>query len=135
MNPETSRIREIASVLGISISSVDRALHNRSGVSAKTREKVGSDLYQHGEQPSRDSGPPRKARPQQVRIIATDHFPEIVLLIGSGHIAAALYQQPLTQGKMAFEILCSYLVRGSLPQSINRLAPNIVLRSNVSMFL
>ena len=33
-------IKEIASVLGISIGTVDRALHNRSGVSAKTREKV-----------------------------------------------------------------------------------------------
>jgi LacI family transcriptional regulator len=76
-----------------------------------------------------------KRRLGKVRIIATDLFPEIVPLIESGHIAATLYQQPLTQGKMAFEILCSYLVRGSLPQSINRLAPHIVLRSNVSMFL
>jgi LacI family transcriptional regulator len=76
-----------------------------------------------------------KRRLGKIRIIATDLFPEIVRLIESGHIAATLYQQPPTQGKIAFELLCSYLVRGSLPQSINRLAPNIVLRSNVSMFL
>jgi len=35
-----SGIRQIADALGISIGTVDRALHNRSGVSAKTRDKV-----------------------------------------------------------------------------------------------
>jgi hypothetical protein len=44
MSPDESRkpagIKEVASVPGISIGTVDRALHNRFGVSAKTREKV-----------------------------------------------------------------------------------------------
>ena len=75
-----------------------------------------------------------KHRLGKVDIITTDLFPEIVPLIENGDIAATLYQQPLSQGKMAFEILCSYLVRGTLPQSIHRLAPHIVLRSNISMF-
>jgi LacI family transcriptional regulator len=75
-----------------------------------------------------------KRRLGKVHVIATDLFPEIVSLIENGHIAATLYQRPLTQGKMAFDILCAYLVRGSIPQSIHRLAPHIVLRSNISMF-
>lgn len=37
-----------------------------------------------------------KRRLGKVHIIATDLFPDIVPLIESGHIAAILYQQPLT---------------------------------------
>lgn len=71
----------------------------------------------------------------RVQIIATDLFPELVSLIEGGQVAATLYQRPTTQGKVAFEMLSAYLDKGSVPQSLNRLAPHIVLRSNLSLFL
>ena len=56
-------------------------------------------------------------------------------LIESGKILATLYQRPFTQGKLAFETLCRYLVEGVQPEPITRLAPHIILRSNLPLFL
>jgi LacI family transcriptional regulator len=71
----------------------------------------------------------------RVRLITTDLFNELVPLIGSGKILATLYQRPFTQGKLAFETLCRYLVEGVQPEPITRLAPHIILRSNLPLFL
>ena len=71
----------------------------------------------------------------RVRLITTDLFNELVPLIESGKILATLYQRPFTQGKLAFETLCRYLVEGDQPEPITRLAPHIILRSNLPLFL
>jgi LacI family transcriptional regulator len=71
----------------------------------------------------------------RVRLITTDLFNELVPLIESGKILATLYQRPFTQGKLAFETLCRYLVEGIQPEPITRLAPHIILRSNLPLFL
>ena len=70
-----------------------------------------------------------------VRVIATDLFPELSALIEAGRVFASLHQRPFTQGRMAFEILARYLVNGVVPKQAVRLAPHIVLRSNLSLFL
>jgi LacI family transcriptional regulator len=71
----------------------------------------------------------------RVTLITTDLFSELVPLIESGKILATLYQRPFTQGKLAFETLCRYLVEGVQPEPITRLAPHIILRSNLHLFL
>jgi LacI family transcriptional regulator len=71
----------------------------------------------------------------KVKVIATDLFPEMVHQIESGHVFATLHQRPFTQGRMAFEILARYLVGGASPKNSIRLAPHIVLRSNLPLFL
>jgi LacI family transcriptional regulator len=71
----------------------------------------------------------------QVKLITTDLFAELVPLIESGRILATLYQRPFTQGKLAFETLCRYLVEGVQPEPTTRLAPHIILRSNLHLFL
>ncbi len=71
----------------------------------------------------------------RVRLVTTDLFSELVPLIESGKILATLYQRPFTQGKLAFETLCRYLVEGIQPEPITRLAPHIILRSNLPLFL
>lgn len=71
----------------------------------------------------------------KVKVIATDFFPEMAQFIDSGLVFATLHQRPFTQGRMAFEALSRYLVSGSMPQSSIRLAPHIVLRSNLPLFL
>ena len=70
----------------------------------------------------------------EVQIIATDLFPELVPYIESGRILATLYQRPFTQGKTALEILVRYLLDGVTPELHTRLAPHIILRSNLALF-
>lgn len=71
----------------------------------------------------------------RVQIITTDLFAELIPLIESGAILATLYQRPFTQGKLAFETLCRFLVDGVQLEPITRLAPHIILRSNLPLFL
>jgi LacI family transcriptional regulator len=71
----------------------------------------------------------------RIRLITTDLFAELIPLIESGKILATLYQRPFTQGKLAFETLCRFLVEGVQPEPVTRLAPHIILRSNLPLFL
>lgn len=70
----------------------------------------------------------------EVQVIATDLFPELVPYIESGKILATLYQRPFTQGKTALELLLRYLLNGVPPEPVTRLAPHIILRSNLGLF-
>ena len=70
----------------------------------------------------------------RVQVVTTDLFPEIVPIIESRGVLATLHQRPFTQGKVAFETLARFLVDGSKPSTLTRLAPHIVLRSNLSLF-
>jgi len=71
----------------------------------------------------------------QIEVIATDLFPELVPFLESGGILATLYQRPFSQGKTAMEVLMQYLVDGIKPEPVTRLAPHIVLRSNLPLFI
>ena len=71
----------------------------------------------------------------EVKVIATDLFPEMVGMIESGQVFATLHQRPFTQGRMALEILSRYLILGATPRRSIRLAPHLVLRSNLSLFM
>ena len=70
----------------------------------------------------------------KIQVITTDLFPELVPLIESGAVLSTLHQRPFTQGKLAFEQLLRYLAEGSRPQPVTKLAPHIVLRSNLRLF-
>jgi LacI family transcriptional regulator len=69
-----------------------------------------------------------------ILVVATDLFPEIIPFLESGRILATLYQRPATQGRAAFEALIRYLLEGVEPQPVTRFAPHIVLRSNLPLF-
>jgi LacI family transcriptional regulator len=71
----------------------------------------------------------------KLKLVTTDLFSELVPLLESGKIVATLYQRPFTQGKLAFETLCRYLIDGAEPDAITRLAPHIILHSNLHLFL
>ncbi len=55
-------------------------------------------------------------------------------MIESGAVLATLNQRPMTQGRMALDTLARYLTAGTIPRPTTRLAPHIVLRSNLSLF-
>lgn len=71
----------------------------------------------------------------KVKVVATDLFPELAPHLESGAVQAALFQRPYTQGRMAMELLMRFLMEGVRPKPELRLAPHIVLRSNLMMFL
>ena len=71
----------------------------------------------------------------KIKVITTDLFPTLVPLIESGAILATLYQRPETQGRMAFDMLVRYLLEGLHPAAQVRLAPHIIMRSNLPLFL
>lgn len=70
-----------------------------------------------------------------IQVVTTDLFPDLIPLFESGKILATLYQRPFTQGKVAFETLAQYLLNGVRPKPSTRLAPHIILRSNLPLFL
>ena len=70
-----------------------------------------------------------------IQVITTDIFPELVPYIESGKVLATLYQRPFAQGKTALEYLLQYLLNGIKPEPVNRLAPHIILRSNIALFM
>lgn len=73
-------------------------------------------------------------RLQSIRTITTDLFPELVQFLERGEVSASLYQRPFTQGRLALEVLCAFLARGTKPSINTRLAPHLVLRSNLCLF-
>ena len=56
-------------------------------------------------------------------------------IIESGRVAATLYQRPVMQGQLAFRALYSYLVEGVRPSPVTRLAPHVVMKSNLKLFM
>jgi LacI family transcriptional regulator len=71
----------------------------------------------------------------QMTIITTDLFPALAPLIRDGKVFATMYQQPRSQGRMAFEALYQFLVQGTCPPLRRRIPPHLVLRSNLDLFL
>jgi LacI family transcriptional regulator len=74
-------------------------------------------------------------RIDDVAVVATDLFPALIPFIRSGKVVGTLYQRPKAQGKMAFEALYQFLVEGKCPPVRHRLAPHLILRSNLDLFL
>lgn len=55
--------------------------------------------------------------------------------IESGGVVATLYQQPKSQGQLALRMLHEFLVEGRCPSHQLRLAPHVIMKSNLSFFL
>ena len=70
----------------------------------------------------------------RVRVITTDLFPELIPMIEAGEVMATLYQRPFSQGRVAIQTLLRFLVNKTPPTPVTRLAPHIVLRSNLPIF-
>jgi len=71
----------------------------------------------------------------RVTVITTDLFPALSPFIESGRVTATIHQRPWTQGRIAFQVLCGFLIEGLAPPPFVRLSPNIVMRSNLALFL
>jgi LacI family transcriptional regulator, galactose operon repressor len=68
-------------------------------------------------------------------VIASDLFPALAPLIESGRVTATMYQRPSIQGQLAFRALYNFLVDGVRPRPVIRMAPHVVMRSNLKFFM
>jgi LacI family transcriptional regulator len=68
-------------------------------------------------------------------VITSDLFPALGPFIESGKVAATLYQRPSMQGQLAFQILYRFLVDGVRPRPVTRMAPHIVMKGNLKLFM
>lgn len=68
-------------------------------------------------------------------VIATDLYPELARHLESGGVLGTLYQRPHSQGQIAFRMLHDFLVKGQCPSYQVRLAPHLIMKSNLSFFL
>lgn len=71
----------------------------------------------------------------RLKVVATDLFPLLVDEIRSNTVIASIYQQPRLQGSMAFQVLNDYLMEGERPSTRLTLAPHLVMRGSMDMFL
>ncbi|NUQ29951.1 MAG: LacI family DNA-binding transcriptional regulator [Acidobacteriaceae bacterium] len=70
----------------------------------------------------------------RLKIVTTDIFPELIPLIETDRILCSVHQRPFTQGRMAIELLYAHLLGLKTVPPITRVAPHLVLRSNLSLF-
>ena len=71
----------------------------------------------------------------RMTIITTDLFPALIPHIESGRVVATLYQRPRSQGQLALRMLHEFLAGGRCPSYQLRLAPHIIMKSNLNFFL
>ena len=67
-------------------------------------------------------------------VVTTDLFPALLPYLESRQVFATMYQRPMTQGRMAFQALYQFIVEGICPPLRHRLAPHVVMRSNLELF-
>lgn len=70
----------------------------------------------------------------RVSLVTTDVFPEIIPYIQDGIVDATIFQDPFQQGKKAFDYLYEYITEKKKCPSIIVSSPQIVLKSNLSLF-
>jgi LacI family transcriptional regulator, galactose operon repressor len=71
----------------------------------------------------------------KLTIIATDLFPALIEEIRNGSVAAAIFQRPRTQGRMAYRLLHEFLAEGACSTHQLTLSPHLVTRGNLEFFL
>jgi LacI family transcriptional regulator len=77
----------------------------------------------------------REGRLAGLTVVATDLFPELADLIRAGRVAATVYQRPITQGRVALQALCQFIQTGRVPAVRQRVAPHLVMSSNLDLVL
>jgi len=77
----------------------------------------------------------KNGRADEITVVTTDLFPALLPLIRSGRVLATIYQRPQTQGRLAFQALYQFLLERKYPAATIKVAPHIVMRSNLDLFV
>ncbi|HBP37210.1 MAG TPA: hypothetical protein DD640_00390 [Clostridiales bacterium] len=71
----------------------------------------------------------------KIKVVASDIFPELNEYLRQGVIHATIFQEPSNIGALAFRYLYEYLAEGRKPESVYTLNPQLVLSSNLELFV
>ena len=74
-------------------------------------------------------------RSGDVSVIASDVFPELTAYINSGTVSATIFQDPFMQSRNAFMNLYSHITENCPIPEILTITPQIVIRSNLNLYL
>jgi LacI family transcriptional regulator len=74
-------------------------------------------------------------RLEDMSIVTTDLFAELVPFIREGAVKATIYQCPEMQGKIAIQTMYRYLVEGIVPLPSIGIIPQLILRSNLDLYV
>lgn len=77
----------------------------------------------------------KAGRAGSIAVVTTDIFPELLPHLRSGSVWATMYQRPISQGRLAFEALYRFLVKGRCPPGRIKLLPHVVMKSNLDLIL
>jgi LacI family transcriptional regulator len=77
----------------------------------------------------------RTGRTGRIAVVTTDLFPALVPRIRKGHVAATIYQRPISQGRLALQALYQFLLDGTRPPARIKVIPHVVMRSNLDLLL
>lgn len=77
----------------------------------------------------------QRGRLGDLALVTTDLFPALVPYLRAGHVAATVYQRPLSQGRLALQALYQFLLDGTCPPPRIKMVPHLVMRSNLDLFL
>jgi LacI family transcriptional regulator len=73
-------------------------------------------------------------RRDEIKLITTDIFPQMVPFFERGIIGASIYQDPYQQGRTAVRLLVDHLVDKVPICSANYVNPGVILQSNIRQF-
>lgn len=77
----------------------------------------------------------RAGRLGELTIVTTDLFAELVPWVRAGHVVATVYQRPISQGRLALQAISQYLLERQAPPPRIHVAPHLVMRSNLDLFV
>jgi LacI family transcriptional regulator len=70
-----------------------------------------------------------------VPVVCTDVFPELIPFLRDGAVKATIYQCPEMQGSIAIQTMYRYLSEGIVPPHSIDVIPQLVMRSNVELYM
>jgi Transcriptional regulators len=68
-------------------------------------------------------------------IVTSDVFPELAAYIRDGTVGATIYQNPFEQARLAFDTMYYYLTEHRLKQTMFRVTPQAVMKSNLNLYI
>jgi ABC-type sugar transport system, periplasmic component len=68
---------------------------------------------------------------KEIRVIASDIFPELAVYIKNGTVDATIFQDPFRQGKLAFKKLYEYISGDSSITEEVVISPQILMETNI----
>ncbi len=71
----------------------------------------------------------------KIKIVASDVFPELKQFMHKDIIHASIFQDPFNQGRLALKYLYKYIEDSEKPDSNILIKPQIVLKSNIDLFI